>query len=129
MSWSEQEKLNERTFTPAVRSHFEQIRQNEQILDAREMLGEISTQNQIPFQESARNFTLVNRYEEAEAKEAQFWRNDREQREERIAREKAQARLKMTDDEKAEQDAIAIDAAAKMEANEEQEREGSAQIL
>ena len=58
-----------------------------------------------------------------------FWQNDREQREAGIARDKAQKRSMMTDDEKSEQDATAINEAAKMEANEEQEREGSAQIL
>ncbi len=58
-----------------------------------------------------------------------FWQNDRERREARIARENAQKRLTMTDDEKAEQDAIALDQAIKDEFAQEQEREGSIQVL
>lgn len=119
LNQSEQEMLERWTLTQEVHSHFERTSPSEQFLDSMERQGEIVIQNQIPFQEMARNFTPVNQYDEAEAEEKQFWRNEREQREERIAREKAQARLKMTDDEKAVQDAIALDEIAEAELAEQ----------
>ncbi len=121
--------MKELTLSPETQTRFAEISQSKQFLDEMERQAEIATQNQILFQQTAQNFSPVNQYDEAEAKEMKIWKDDREQREAQIARDNAQKRSVMTDEEKAEQDAIAIDEAAKMEANEEQEREGSAQIL
>lgn len=76
---------------------------------------EAAAQNQIPFEQTARNFTFVNPSDVAEAKEMRFWENDRRQREEQIARENAQKRSVMTEDEKAKQDAAALDESIKDE--------------
>lgn len=105
------------------------INRSDQFVDEMARQAEATAQNQIPFEQTARNSTFVNLSDEAEAKEMRFWKNDRQQREAQIARENAQKRSVMTDGEKAEQDAIAFDKAVKDEFVQEQGREGSVQTL
>ena len=92
--------------------------------------AEINSQNQNPFEQTARNFTMVNLSDQREAEDMKFWENDRQQREAAIAQERAAKRLTMTEEEIAQVDAADLAEAEAFETSEtEQEREGAVLIL
>ena len=58
LSAAEQQIMKEMTLSTENLNRFEQIRQNEQFLDVMAEQAELAAQNQVPFQQTAQNFTV-----------------------------------------------------------------------
>lgn len=129
LTQSEREIVEQWTFKQDFHDQVEQINRSNRFYDEMHQQAESATQNQIPFQTVAQNFTTINPSDRQSAEEAQFWKNDRRQREDEITCENAQRRLTLTEAEKAAEDADALAQINKDESTEEQEREGNAITL
>ncbi|HLM60729.1 MAG TPA: strawberry notch C-terminal domain-containing protein [Pyrinomonadaceae bacterium] len=109
MTETEQKIFKEMAFSESTHRQFEEIRDQGIISDIRAQQAEFATQNNIQFQQTAHNMTVTNPNDMLEEKELKFWQDDRTQREDKIAREKAVLRMSMADSEKAAQDAADLE--------------------
>ena len=109
LSEGEQQLITESSFTQNMVERFEQISRSQRTFDEKADESEATTQNQVPFQQIEQNFTHINRSDEDEKKEADFWRTERELREKQIYVEHSWKREALSDDEKNAQNALELE--------------------
>jgi len=79
LNQTEQEMSKQWTFTQDFYNRLGQINRSEQFLDEMTRQAETNSQNQVPFQQTARNSTMVNLSDRLDAEDMKFWENDRRQ--------------------------------------------------
>lgn len=80
---------------------FAQMKENDSQLDRMIQQGELATQNQVPFQQTAQNYEVGTLNNQVEEKELEFWKEDRQQREAKLLQERNLTRQAMSDAERA----------------------------